>query len=230
MWSYSSPETMALPQRAIQTRHRIAPCFSSLPLSRWTWGFMSRGISLFGPVAASVAKARAAHGQRFLSVFRLSIEQVAGGTIVGENGRQHVFVVDDEPHVCDAIRRTLELTGYQVHCFDSAADCLAKMRSVRCDLLVTDVALPGMDGIELLSEVKCRTPSLPVLVVTGYGSIEMAVKAMEAGASNFLQKPLERVSFLAAVEAALRRGGRAHGPMRKPLTKSEAEVDRKSVV
>jgi len=132
--------------------------------------------------------------------------------------------VDDEPQVCDAMRRTLEQTGYEVHCFDSAAACLAKMRSLRCDLLITDVVLPGMDGIELLAEVKCRTPSLPVLVVTGYGNVEMAVKVMEAGAFSFLQKPLERASFLTAVQAALRHRSCAHAPMRRPLTKSEVEV------
>lgn len=141
-----------------------------------------------------------------------------------ENERQHVFVVDDEPEVCEALRRTLELAGYEVRCFDSATACLVKMRSAPCDLLITDVVLPGMDGIELLSEVKCRTPSLPVLVVTGYGNVEMAVEVMAAGASSFLQKPLERNSFLAAVEAALKHRRRAREGVRKPLTRSEIEV------
>ncbi|HPC96179.1 MAG TPA: response regulator [Sedimentisphaerales bacterium] len=141
-----------------------------------------------------------------------------------ENERQHVFVVDDEPDVCEALRRTLEQAGYEVRCFDSATTCLVKMRSARCDLLITDVVLPGMDGIELLSEVKCRTPSLPVLVVTGYGNVEMAVEVMAAGAANFLQKPLGRDSFLAAVEAALKHRRRAREGVRKPLTRSEIEV------
>lgn len=143
---------------------------------------------------------------------------------MGEDGKQQVVVVDDEPEVCAAICRTLELAGYAVCSFDTATACLAKLRSTPCDLLITDVVLPGMDGIELLGEVKCRTPSLPVLVVTGYGSVEMAVEVMAAGASNLLQKPLERSSFLAAVEAALKCGNRVRTVMRKPLTKSEIEV------
>jgi len=143
---------------------------------------------------------------------------------VGENGKQHVFVVDDEPEVRKAIRRTLELVGYEVSCFDSATDCLAKMRSRRCDLLITDVVLPGMDGMELLSEVKCRTPSLPVLVVTGYGSVEMAVKAMDVGALRLIQKPLDRASFLATVALALKRNSRVRDHRRKPLTRAEIEV------
>ncbi len=143
---------------------------------------------------------------------------------MGQDGRQHVFVVDDEPVVCDALRRTLELAGYEVHSFNSATACLARMRSARCDLLITDVVLPGMDGIELLSEVKCRTPSVPVLVITGYGSVEMAVEVMAAGALSLLQKPLDRASFLAAVEAALRRRRSPRATVRRPLTKAELEV------
>ena len=143
---------------------------------------------------------------------------------MGENGKQHVFVVDDEPDVRAAICRTLEFVGYQTSCFGSAADCLAKMRSRRCDLLITDVVLPGMDGMELLSEVKCRTPSLPVLIVTGYGSVEMAVQAMDAGASSFIRKPLDRSSLLGAVETALARRGRVSDHARKPLTRAEVDV------
>ncbi len=141
-----------------------------------------------------------------------------------ESEKQHVFVVDDEPEVSDAMRRTLELAGYEVRSFDSAAACLAKIRSARCDLLITDVVLPGMDGIELLSEVKCRIPSLPVLVVTGYGNVEMAVEVMAAGAVSLLQKPLDRNSLLAAVEAALKHRKRVREGVRKPLTRSEVEV------
>lgn len=122
------------------------------------------------------------------------------------------------------MRRTLELVGYEVSCFDSATDCLAKMHSRRCDLLITDVVLPGMDGMELLSEVKCRTPSLPVLVVTGYGSIEMAVEAMDVGALRLIQKPLDRASFLAVVEVALKRKSHSRDHRRKPLTRAEIEV------
>ncbi len=143
---------------------------------------------------------------------------------MGEDGKQQVFVVDDELEVCAAMCRTLELAGYEARPFDSATACLAKIRSVPCDLLITDVVLPGMDGIELLTEVKCRTPSLPVLVVTGYGSVEMAVEVMAAGASSLLQKPLDRTSFLAAVEAALKHSDRVRTVMRRPLTKSEVEV------
>lgn len=139
-------------------------------------------------------------------------------------GKQRIFVVDDEPEVCQVLRRTLESRGYEARCFDSATECLTKMRSEPCDLLITDVVMPGLDGIELLIETKCRVPSLPVLVITGYGDVEMAVRAMDAGALSLIEKPLDRTSFLTAVETALRHNDHVHRRARKPLTKAELEV------
>jgi two-component system response regulator FixJ len=143
---------------------------------------------------------------------------------VGEIQKQHIFIVDDEPDVGDAMRRTLELAGYEVSMFGSAAGCLAALRSEPCDLLVTDAVMPGMNGIELLAEIKCRVPSLPILVVTGYGNVQMAVAAMDAGASNFIEKPLERTAFLTAVEIAFERDSCGCHHLREPLTKAETEV------
>lgn len=143
---------------------------------------------------------------------------------MAEDKRLHVFALDDEPGVRDAIRRTLESVGHEVSTFGCPEDCLAAMYSRCCDLLITDVVMPGMNGLELLTEVKCAMPSLPVLVVTGYGTVEMAVQAMEAGASTVLRKPLERTSLLAAVEMSLNRNGHGHYHRRDPLTKAEAEV------
>ncbi len=140
-----------------------------------------------------------------------------------EDGGKHIFVLDDESSVREAMRRTLELVGYEVTSFESGSDCLATMHSDCCDLLITDVVMPGMDGVELLIEAKRSMPALPILVVTGYGNVEMAVKAMDAGALSFIQKPLERASFLAAVETAFKRDNRVHR-VREPLTRAELEV------
>ena len=101
---------------------------------------------------------------------------------------EHVYVVDDEPKVRTVVRKTLERAGLTVSCFDSADDCLACLDNKTCDLLITDVRMPGKDGIELLMEVRRLQPWLPVLVVTGFGDVPMAVKALKA--VSFWDQPI----------------------------------------
>jgi len=137
---------------------------------------------------------------------------------------QHIFFVDDEPKICKAANKTLEKLCTKVSCFTCAFDCLEQLRSQRCDLLITDVKMPGMDGIELLAEAKRITPWLPVMVITGFGDIPMAVRAMKAGASNFIEKPLDRESFLAAVESMLMRNNPSVSFLGESLTKAERKV------
>ncbi len=137
---------------------------------------------------------------------------------------QHVFFVDDEPKVLKMVSRTLEQVGLKVSCFTRAVECLKQLRTRTCDLLITDVKMPEMDGIELLNEVKHIIPSLPVLVITGYGDIPMAVKALKVGASDFINKPLDRQSFLSAVESALKRNTRTPVHVGQVLTETEIRV------
>ena len=117
--------------------------------------------------------------------------------------KQHIFFVDDEPSVRKVVGKTLKRLGTKVSCFPSAHDCLEQLRSQRCDLLITDVKMPGMDGLELLAKAKHIAPWLAVLVVTGYGDVPMAVKALKMGALNFIEKPLGMQSLLSVVESAL---------------------------
>jgi len=140
------------------------------------------------------------------------------------NAEQHIFFVDDEPKVCKAVGRTLEQLGSKVSCFACAADCLEQLRSQTCDLLITDVKMPEMDGIELLTEARRIIPWLQVLVITGYGDIPMSVRALKAGASNFIEKPLDRQSFLSAVESLLKRNAWADPLLGKLLTRTEMKV------
>jgi two-component system response regulator TtrR len=137
---------------------------------------------------------------------------------------QHVFFVDDEPKVHKVVAKTLKRAGFKVSCFSSAADCLEQLNSRPCDLLITDVKMPGMDGIELLTIARCIIPSLPVLVVTGYGDIQMAVTALKSGASDFIEKPLKRESFLSAVKLALKPNPHPHPVLNKSLTRSEMRI------
>ena len=98
------------------------------------------------------------------------------------------------------------------------------MRNENCDLLITDVKLPEMSGIELLTESKRFFPLMPVLIVTGYGDVPMAVMAMKAGAADFIEKPLERQALLSAVELALTQVAPTDPLLRKGLTNAEMKV------
>lgn len=135
--------------------------------------------------------------------------------------KQRIFFVDDEASLRRAVAKTLEQLGWKVSCFAHAADCLKVLRSRRCDLLITDVRMRGMDGIKLLSEAKRIAPWLPVLVITGYADVPMAVQALKAGAVDFIEKPLNRKRFLSVVEAALQRNAPVDRLLGKALTRME---------
>lgn len=135
--------------------------------------------------------------------------------------KQHIFFVDDKPEVRKVVGRTLKQIGAKVSCFTCAADCLEKLRNQKCDLLITDVKMPGMSGIALLREVKLIAPWLSVLVITGYADIPMAIEAMKEGASDFIRKPLDRESFLSVVRSILNRNTMADRLLGKPLTNRE---------
>jgi FixJ family two-component response regulator len=136
---------------------------------------------------------------------------------------RHIFFVDDEASIRQTVRKTLNGPGTDVTCFASATDCLKHLRSKRCDLLITDIRMPGMDGLELIGHARRIAPWIAVVVVSGYGDIPMAVRALKAGAADFLEKPLSKHGLLSAIESAL-----AQNPpdpvAGKELTKAERRV------
>ena len=138
------------------------------------------------------------------------------------NGR-HIFFVDDEPNIRQVIAATLEQSHLDVSCFENAMDCLENLQSQRCDLLIADLRMPGMDGIELTREIKHRRPWIPVLILTGYGDIPTAVQAIKAGAVDFIEKPLDKKSFVRKVKSLLPENGNGKH-LGKPLTRSEQRV------
>jgi len=135
-----------------------------------------------------------------------------------------VVFVDDEPKVCRVVYKTLERVGVEVRCFQCVDDCLEHLTTQRCDLLITDVKMPGRDGMELLAEVKKQLPWIPVLIVTGYGDVPMAVRALKAGAADFVEKPLDRDSFLATVERLIEQNARPAAMLASSLTKAERKI------
>ena len=138
--------------------------------------------------------------------------------------KQNIFLVDDEPGVLKGMARALSALGCEINCFESAPECLKQLRSLECDLLVTDVRMPEMDGIELLTEARKVVPYLPVLVVTAYADVQLAVKALKAGAVDFIEKPLIKDAFLNIVETTLKQSSHTRPLAHGSLTKTEMLV------
>jgi two-component system response regulator TtrR len=138
--------------------------------------------------------------------------------------KPHIFFVDDEPKMCEIIGEILHELGPKISCFNNAEDCLEKLDSQRCDLVITDVRLPGMDGIGLLEHIKRTAPWLPVMVMSGYGDIPMAVRAVKAGAVDFTEKPLDKESFLRRIRSILKQNPITDSYIGKPLTRREMRI------
>nr|BFE94620.1 sigma-54 dependent transcriptional regulator [Pseudomonas brassicacearum subsp. brassicacearum] len=99
-----------------------------------------------------------------------------------------VMVVDDEGSIRSAVEQWLSLSGFQVQLFSRADECLARLPEHFPGVILSDVRMPGLSGLELLAEVRRRDPDLPVILLTGHGDVPMAVEAMRDGAYDFLEK------------------------------------------
>ncbi len=139
------------------------------------------------------------------------------------NDNQHIFFVDDESKVRQVVAETLEQLRARTTCFPCASDCLEQLGSQKCDLLITDLRMPEMDGIELLRRARVLAPWLPVLIITGYGDIPTAVKALKAGVADFIEKPLDKKIFVRKVKSLLPENGN-HKHLGEPLTQTEQRI------
>jgi FixJ family two-component response regulator len=123
--------------------------------------------------------------------------------------RPIVFVVDDDPSVREALDGLIRSVGLRVEMFDTAAAFLRRERSTEPSCLVLDVNLPGLSGMELQRELAGTSRSIPIIFITGHGDIPMTVRAMKAGAVEFLTKPFGEQELLNAIGQALMRDRRA---------------------
>lgn len=116
-----------------------------------------------------------------------------------------VHVVDDDPSVREALENLIRSVGLTVYTFASAQEFLAAERPELPSCLVLDVRLPGSSGLELQEELAVASISVPIIFITGYGDIPMTVRAMKAGAIEFLTKPFREQDLLDAVSRGLKR-------------------------
>ena len=102
-----------------------------------------------------------------------------------------IFVVDDDLAVRKSIKLMLERTGFPIELFESAVAYLEQFDPLRAGCLITDVRMPGVDGMQLLKQLESRNASLPIFMLSAHGDIRMAVRAMKFGAIDFLEKPVD---------------------------------------
>ena len=120
-----------------------------------------------------------------------------------------ILVVDDEQIVLDSVRKLLRKDNYAIHCALSAPEALRIMDTTTIDIVLTDLMMPEMDGLELMSTMKTRQPNLPVIMITGYATINTALQATQLGAFDYIAKPFSRKELQGVVRraAALVRAG-----------------------
>jgi two-component system response regulator FixJ len=123
-------------------------------------------------------------------------------------GDENVYIVDDEEEIRESLSILLEVAGFAVQSFPSAEQFLAD-HNIKRGCVIVDVRMPDMTGLELQEELIRRHMALPVIVMTGHGDVPIAVQAMKAGATDFLEKPFEHELILASVRRALEAGTRA---------------------
>jgi excisionase family DNA binding protein len=131
----------------------------------------------------------------------------SGGLGLGDertsNERPRILVVDDEQAVRDLLSKTLTMADYDVDAADDGPSAIEKLRAVEYDLLITDLKMPGMDGLTVIREARKLAPDLRVIIITGYSTEASAIEAINLGVSGYLTKPFRLPRILAAAARAL---------------------------
>src|SRR5437773_4913683 len=121
----------------------------------------------------------------------------------------HVLIVDDDPALLQALPEALQMrmSGVTVDTAHSAVAALDRITARDYDAIVTDIKIPGMDGLELLAEIRTHRPDTPTLMITGYGEHDLVVQALRAGAYDFIRKPIDRDYFVGSLRRAIEKRG-----------------------
>jgi len=125
-----------------------------------------------------------------------------------------VYVIDDDEAMRDSLMFLLDSAGFEVTLFEAAQQFLDALSALSFGCVVSDVRMPGMDGIELLKQLKAARSTFPIVIMTGHGDVALAVEAMKLGAVDFLEKPFEDDRLIAMIDGAIR--------ALEPAAKSEA--------
>ncbi|MBB6430585.1 response regulator transcription factor [Algisphaera agarilytica] len=114
-----------------------------------------------------------------------------------------VFIVDDDPGVRDSLKYMIESGGYRVEAFENARQMIDRARAMVSGCLVADLRLPGMSGLDMFDKLREIGVNLPTIVITGHGDVTAAVRAMKAGALDFIEKPFSDQALLDRIGTAM---------------------------
>lgn len=130
-----------------------------------------------------------------------------------------VLLVDDEEDFVEMLSLRLQETGEKVVSANSGQECLESLDKTVADVVILDIKMPGMDGIEVLKEIKSRFPLVEVIMLTGHGTVETAVEGMKLGAFDYLLKPADFNDLKAKLEGARKRKDEQEERIRKAEAK-----------
>ena len=116
-----------------------------------------------------------------------------------------VHMVDDDASVRRSVAFMLKTSGHQVQTYESGADLLKSSSRLEQGCILLDIRMPGMDGLEVQQALQQRGVGLPVIIMTGHGDVALAVKAMKAGAVDFIEKPFEKVALISSLDEGFQR-------------------------
>ena len=116
-----------------------------------------------------------------------------------------VHLVDDDASVRRSVGFMLKTSGHEVQTYDSGAELLKNIAQLEQGCILLDIRMPGMDGLEVQQALQERGVGLPVIIMTGHGDVALAVKAMKAGAVDFIEKPFEKIALFSSLDEGFRR-------------------------
>ncbi|KQQ21412.1 two-component system response regulator [Methylobacterium sp. Leaf123] len=120
-----------------------------------------------------------------------------------------VHLVDDDPAMRDSIAFLLDTAGFEVQVYEAGTKLLDRLAKPAQGVVLTDIRMPGINGLELLRRLRSAGQNLPVVIMTGHGDVPLAVEAMKLGACDFIEKPFDDEALVQALRSALERGGPA---------------------
>ncbi len=117
--------------------------------------------------------------------------------------KEKILLVDDDPDICSVLKISLTDNGYRVHIAKNGVEAFRLFKQIRPAIVITDIVMPDMNGLELLCKIKAVNPETEVIMISGHGELDMAIKSLQNDASDFILKPISDASLHEAIQKSL---------------------------